>query len=90
MEFKGKGVDIKTGRSLKFKTEHYGLSGCGLWLTFMNHDGTKFNSEAKLIGIMTEFRRGKYDCLIGNKIEVILIALQEFEGLKFKGKVAGT
>ncbi len=88
MEFKGKGVDIKTGESVKVKTEHYGLSGCGLWLTFMNHDGTKFNSEAKLIGIMTEFRRGKYDCLIGNRIEVILIALQDFEGLKFKGKPA--
>jgi hypothetical protein len=88
LEFKGKGVDIKTGMSVKIKTEHYGLSGCGLWLTFMNHDGDKFTSEAKLIGIMTEFRRGKYDCLIGNRIEVILVALQDFEGLKFKGKPA--
>lgn len=86
LEFKGKGVDIKTNQTVKVRTEHYGLSGCGLWLTQLDHDGTKFTSEAKLIGIMTEFRRGKYDCLIGCKIEIILLALRDFEGLKFRAK----
>ncbi|MGB3948424.1 MAG: hypothetical protein WBM13_10595, partial [Bacteroidia bacterium] len=86
LDFKGKGVDIKSGEKVKVKTEHYGLSGCGLWLIQIDDDGEKLLSEAKLIGIMTEFRKGKYECLVGCKIEIILLALREYEGLKFKAK----
>ncbi|HKC68418.1 MAG TPA: hypothetical protein VKG26_09315 [Bacteroidia bacterium] len=86
LDFQGKGIDIKTGENVKIKTEHYGLSGCGLWLTELNHDSSKFLSEAKLIGIMTEFRRRKYDCLIGCRLEIILLALRDFEGFKFRAK----
>jgi hypothetical protein len=38
------------------------------------------------LGIMTEFRRGKYDCLIGCKIEIILLALRNFEEFDFRAK----
>ncbi len=64
LEYRGKAVNIKTGEPEKVKIEHYGFSGGGSWYTIIEHDGEKFISEAHLIGIMTEFRIGKYDCLI--------------------------
>ncbi len=74
LEFKGKAVNIKTGETDKIKTEHYGLSGGGLWYINMEFDEDKDEivSEAFLIGIMTEFRRNKYDCLIANRVEIVL------------------
>lgn len=86
LEFKGKGVDIKTGESVKIKGEHYGLSGCGLWYVMLEKDNGKYISDVRLVGIMTEFRRGKYDCLIGNRIEIILASLYNFEGLEYRVK----
>ena len=84
LDFKGKGIDIKSGEKIKFKGVHYGLSGCGLWLIKMNKVGGIYNSEARLIGIMTEFNRSKYDCLIGNHIDIILESLRKFEEFKYK------
>ncbi|MBF1998936.1 hypothetical protein H0I59_11190, partial [Flavobacterium psychrophilum] len=64
---------------------HYGLSGGGLWYIIIDFDKDKNEivSEAFLIGIMTEFRRGKYDCLIANRIEIILKMIQNNEGADF-------
>lgn len=84
LEFKGKGMDIRTGESKKLKGHHYGLSGCGLWLILIakNHGG--YSYDYRLIGIMTDFRRGKFDCLFGNHIEFILQALKAFKHLDYK------
>jgi len=81
LEFKGRATNIKTGKLEKIKTEHYGLSGSGLWYIVIEFDEDKMElvSEAFLIGIMTEFRRGKYDCLIANRIEIILSMIKENE-----------
>jgi hypothetical protein len=84
LDFKGKGVDIKSGEKIKFKGVHYGLSGCGLWLIKMNKVDAVYKGDVRLIGIMTEFKRDKYDCLIGNHIDIILEAQKKFEGLKYK------
>lgn len=84
LEMKGKGTDLITGEVEKFKTEHYGLSGCGLWLVLLNSDGTSYTADFRLVGIMTEFKKGKYHCLIGNRIDVILDALQTYEGLNLR------
>ena len=85
LEFQGKAINIKTEQLEKIKTEHYGLSGGGLWYIIMDYDEEKEEivSEAYLIGIMTEFRRGKYDCLIANRIEIVLTMLQNNEGINF-------
>lgn len=75
LEIKGKGVNIKTGVAEKIKMEPYGLSGGGLWYTTIEYNGKRFISNAYLIGIMTEFRKGKYECLIANRLELLLQAL---------------
>ncbi|MEE1945842.1 hypothetical protein VRU48_12040 [Pedobacter sp. KR3-3] len=84
LEFKGKGMDIRTGESKKLKGHHYGLSGCGLWLILIANNQNVYSYDYRLIGIMTDFRRGKYDCLFGNHIEFILQALQAFKHLNYK------
>lgn len=83
LEFQGKAINIKTEQPEKIKTEHYGLSGCGLWYIIIDLDQDKIVSEAFLIGIMTEFRRGKYDCLIANRIEIVLTMIQNNERANF-------
>jgi len=86
LEFKGKAVNIKTGMVDKIKTEHYGLSGGGLWYTHIEFDEEKGEmvSQAFLIGIMTEFRRSKYDCLIANRIEIVLASIRNNEKEKLR------
>src|SRR5690606_36973993 len=86
LEFRGKAINIKTGKSEKIKTEHYGLSGGGLWYIIIEFDEKKGElvSKAFLIGIMTEFRRGKYDCLIANRMEIILGMIQRNENINLQ------
>ena len=86
LEFKGKGTDIKTGETKKIAGDFYGLSGCGLWFIIVNYNGKEYDLDYRLIGIMTEFRKGKYYCLIGNRIEIILNEISNTDGLKFKIK----
>ena len=80
MGFKGKGIDLQTGRKSRKLKKQNGLSGCGLW--FMNvekeEDGN-FNVDFFLIGIMTDEPVGKYHCLIGNKIDVLLSAIANLD-----------
>lgn len=85
LEFWGKAMNIKTNNVEKIKAEHYGLSGGGLWYIDIGLDEEKGElvSDSILIGIMTEFRRGKYDCLIANRAEIILASIQNNEGEKF-------
>jgi hypothetical protein len=86
LEMKGKGTDIKTGEIVKFNTEHHGLSGCGLWLVIINYTEEVYTTDFRLIGIMTEFRKGRYHCLIGNRIDILLGALKAYENLNFLQK----
>ncbi len=84
-EFKGKAINTINNQQEKIKTEHYGLSGCGVWYIDIQLKKKKLCSSAHLIGIMTEFRKGKYECLIGNRLEVVLASIAEHEGVKLKG-----
>lgn len=88
LDMKGKGTDIKNGNRTKVNTHFYGISGCGLWLLeyFENLKDKTVDIDYRLIGIMTEFKKGKYFCLIGNKIHLIIKALEIIEGLKFNRK----
>ncbi len=85
LEFLGKAMNIKTNKVEKIRTEHYGMSGGGLWYIDIAFDEEKDEmiSDATLIGIMTEFRRAKYDCLIANRIEIVLASIRNNEGEKF-------
>lgn len=87
-EFKGKAVNTKTNQLEKIKTEHYGLSGCGVWYTDLRFDKNILKSSAHLIGIMIEFRKGKFECLIGNRLEVVLASIGEHEGFKLKANAS--
>lgn len=81
LEMHGKPINIKTGQPEKLKVEHYGLSGGGLWYTQIEcDDDCNITSEAHLIGIMIEFRKGKYYSLIANRIENLLAMLYQNEG----------
>jgi hypothetical protein len=81
LDFKGKMENY-----VKYKKQNigepYGLSGSSLWL-IVQKDDTPYNFDVKLIGIMTEFRKGKYHCLIGYKIKMILSQLDDIGGKVF-------
>lgn len=61
VEMKGKGIDIETGDKKKINTHFYGISGCGLWYIDFNQDQqtNEYWLDYRLIGIMTEFKKGK-------------------------------
>jgi len=86
VDMKGKGTDIKTGNKSKVNTHFYGISGCGLWYLDFNIDPStqEYWVDYRLIGIMTEYKKGKYFCLVANKIHLFLEAFTIIEGFKFK------
>lgn len=84
LEMKGKGTDMFTDAPKKVSDKFHGISGCGLWLIIVNKIENEFILDFRLIGIMTEYHKDKYYCLIANKIEIFLEALENFEGLKLK------
>lgn len=86
VDMKGKGIDVKTGNKSKVNTHFYGISGCGLWYLNFNIDPSthEYWADYRLIGIMTQFKKGKYFCLVGNKIHLFLEAFKVIEGFKFK------
>jgi hypothetical protein len=77
IELLGKATNIKTHEREKVRIQHYGLSGCGLWQTVLVQKGNKIKATAYLVGIMTEYRSGKYLCLIGNRIHIFLQVMLE-------------
>jgi hypothetical protein len=87
VDIKGKGTDIKSGEVRKINTHFNGISGCGLWYFVIDIDQStnEYDYDYRLIGIMTEYKKGKYFCLIGNKIHLIIEAFRAIEKMKFKG-----
>lgn len=77
----GKSQDIVTKKKYPMDTHFHGLSGCGLWLMMPRINEN--TCDYKLIGIMTDYKKGKYFCLIGNKIHFLLDALTVYENMKF-------
>ncbi|MDV2446709.1 hypothetical protein CMU93_04245 [Elizabethkingia anophelis] len=88
VEMKGKGTKIETNEVAKIDTRFHGISGCGLWLLliYKTEDG-KIKVDYRLVGIMTEFKKGKFFCLIANKIYLIIEALKVIENYKFKERL---
>lgn len=87
-EMKGKGENIKTGEIAKTGSYFYGISGCGVWLMIIDNSGEKLSIDYRLIGIMTEFRNGKFFTLIGIKIRLILDGIMKLEKIKLRVKEA--
>lgn len=85
VDMEGKGTDIKTNETSKIDTHLYGISGCGLWLLLFYKNPKTGNDEIdyRLVGIMTEFKKSKYFCLVANKIHLIIDALKVIENHKF-------
>lgn len=86
VNMKGKGTDMSMGGITKVNTHFYGISGGGLWFItpILDPLSKQYTVNYKLIGIMTEFRKGKYFCLIASRIHLMLDALTIMEGFKFK------
>ena len=89
LNMEGKGTDIKTNNKTKINTEFYGISGCGLWLLLYTTNAVTGKTEIdyRLVGIMTEFRKGKYFCVVANKIYLIIEAFKVIERYKFKERI---
>jgi len=85
VNMKGKGTDFQSGEKSKVNTHLYGISGCGLWYLEFNKDPitNEYWTDYRLIGIMTEFKKGKYFCLVANKIHLFIEAFKVIEGFKF-------
>lgn len=85
LDIRGKGKDLKTNELTKVNTHFYGISGCGLWLMLIHLDeeNQKTIIDYRLVGIMIEFKNGKFFCLTANKIYLLIEALKVIEGYKF-------
>jgi hypothetical protein len=84
LDFAGKGIDLQTDEKSGKIADPNGISGCGLWLVTEKPDTEIFSLQYHLIGIMTDFRKGKYHCLIGNRIEIVISALLDIEKFDIK------
>lgn len=86
LDIAGKGKSIFTGERSKVNTHFHGISGCGLWLLIIEQEPEtkEIFIDYRLIGIMTEYKKGKYFCLIGNRIYLIIEAWKVIEGHKFR------
>jgi hypothetical protein len=83
LDFKGKLENYKSKINEKIPDPNC-LSGSGFWGLFHKPNSLKYEFECKLIGIMTDLRKVKYHCLIGNKIEVLVQSLERQEKIKIK------
>lgn len=86
LDFAGKGIDLETDTKSGKIDDPYGISGCGLWLLSEDPGAEPLALQYQLIGIMTEFRKGKYHSLIGNKIDFVISALVTLDGFKIERK----
>jgi hypothetical protein len=85
VNMKGKGTDLLKEGEAKIDSRFWGLSGGGLWhLTYVKDvDSGGFIVNYKLVGILTEFKKGRYYCFISTKIHFFIDALIRIEGLRF-------
>lgn len=88
VQMHGKATDVITGKKVKINSRFHGISGGGLWYLkyFFDPETNITIVDYRLIGIVTEFRKGKYFCLIANKIHLLLEGLTKIEGLNFRIK----
>ncbi|GAA4339495.1 hypothetical protein [Flaviaesturariibacter amylovorans] len=82
LNYSGKATSLETGEKTKANSSPYGISGCGLWTISPMQSGDKLVCDYHLIGIMIQYRQGKYQILLGNRIELMMNAIQQFEGLQ--------
>ena len=71
IETQGEGYDLQTGTFKKENITPHGVSGGGLWYAEYAPEGATFAPDAYLIGILTEYRTGRYQGLIANRIALI-------------------
>lgn len=76
LEFSGKGTSLKNGERIK-NPELWGISGCGLWFIEYEILDNVCQATYSLVGIMTEFKKGTFFCLIGNQIDIILAKIYQ-------------
>lgn len=80
----GKGNNIKNGDRVKVNTHLYGISGCGIWL-FEATPPPLIQASYSLIGIVTDMRNDKFQCVIGFKIDVVLNEIKQY--FEFKNQL---
>lgn len=81
LEFKGRGIDLRTGEKSQKLGQQNGMSGGGLWFMSVTNNGDgQYDIEFSLIGIMTDEPPGRFQCLVGNKINVLLSGIADYDG----------
>ena len=70
IETRGEGYDLQTGTFKKENITPHGMSGGGIWYVEYAREGATFFPKAFLIGILTEYRTGKYQGLIANRAKL--------------------
>ena len=88
LDVKGKGKDLidptKTNK-IEPTREFHGISGGGLWfLIIYNDEKGELAVDYKLIGIVTEYKTGRYLCMVANRADILLYKLRETENYKFR------
>jgi hypothetical protein len=78
LEARGDGFDLHTAAFKKVNIEPNGVSGGGLWYISYRQNANHYTAEARLIGIMTAFRRGRYQCLLANRLELALSCIRDY------------
>jgi hypothetical protein len=71
VESRGEGLDLQTGDFKKANIAPHGMCGGGLWYVDYVQHGATYVPSAYLIGILTEYRTGRYQCLIANRAHLI-------------------
>lgn len=90
LEVKGKGKSLSDGSVEKVsEKEFHGISGGGLWLLIFKGGANNIPLEIdfRLIGIMTEYRKGKYYCLVANHVDLLFSAITKYGGINFEIKL---
>lgn len=88
LEFKGRGTDLRTGEKSQKLGKQNGMSGGGLWFMSVTDKGdSQYDIEFNLIGIMTDEPPGKFQCLVGNKINILLSGIADYDGNEVAAKL---
>jgi len=80
----GRSSDIVSGQKAKINTHFYGMSGGALYLIYYTENPLTFELEInfKLVGILSEYKNGKYLCLVAIKIQLFLQFISKIENKK--------
>ncbi len=77
LEARGAALDLATGALKKVNTNPHGMSGAGLWYIYYIADGDGYVPQAYLIGLLSQYRTGRYPCLIAERTSLLRSVIRD-------------